>query len=157
MFCSACVSGKCHQLPLELIYSDVWGSASVLASNRAQYYVSFVDAYTKFTWIYLIHHKSQVKNVLNFLKFLLKIKLDIRFMLYNLTMKKKISLTFYLQACGIQHCLSCPYTHDKNRFVERKHPHIVDMGSPCSPQPFFRLSFGLKPSLLLFIPSMFFL
>jgi len=68
-FCSSCVRGKCHQLPfysyehtysqpLDLIYTYVWGLASVLASNGARYYVSFVDAYSKFTWIYFIHHKS---------------------------------------------------------------------------------------------------
>jgi hypothetical protein len=51
--------GKCHQLPfslsthvttspLEIIYSDVWGSAQTSVSGH-QFYVSFVDAYSRFT------------------------------------------------------------------------------------------------------------
>jgi hypothetical protein len=55
----ACQQGKCHQLPfslstrvttspLEIIYSDVWGSAQTSVSCH-QFYVSFVDAYSRFT------------------------------------------------------------------------------------------------------------
>jgi len=140
VFCYACVHGKCHQLPfysfkhtysrpLKIVYNDVWGPASILASNGACYYISFVDAYTKFTWIYLIHHKSQVKNVFKFFKNLVGNQTR-----YKITVvqsdnaKEYLSLTSYLQQCGIQHRLSCPYTHEQNGYVERKHRHIIDMG-----------------------------
>lgn len=68
--CDACHVAKSHQLPysdshfvptapLELICSDVWGPASQ-SSNGNTYYVSFIDAYSKFTWIFLLAHKSYV-------------------------------------------------------------------------------------------------
>jgi hypothetical protein len=67
--CDACQQAKCHQLlypnstsasnaPLELNFSDVWGPAC--DSRRHKYYVSFIDNYSKFTWIYLLKHKSEV-------------------------------------------------------------------------------------------------
>ena len=30
------------------------------ATNSGKYYISFLDAYSKFTWLYLLHSKSQV-------------------------------------------------------------------------------------------------
>lgn len=68
LVCSACQIGKCHKLhfsssttvytaPFELVVSDLWGPASV-ASEGSLYYVSFVDAFSRYTWLYLIKHKS---------------------------------------------------------------------------------------------------
>jgi hypothetical protein len=58
--CSACQHGKSHQLPfspstnkssvpLELIFSYVWGSSPILFNNVARFYVTFVDHFSKFT------------------------------------------------------------------------------------------------------------
>ena len=77
LVCDACQQGKSHQLPflssthviktpLELIYSDVWGPAQTSVSGHT-YYVSFIDAYSRFTWFYLLKRKSDVFDV--FLKF----------------------------------------------------------------------------------------
>jgi hypothetical protein len=65
-----CQQVKSHQLsypkssrvpshPLELIFSDVWGHAPE-SIGRYKYYVSFVDDYSKFTWIYLLKYKPEV-------------------------------------------------------------------------------------------------
>jgi hypothetical protein len=65
--CDACQMAKSHQLlypkctsvstsPLELVFSDVWGPASE-SFGRYKYYVSFIDDYSKFTWIYLLKKK----------------------------------------------------------------------------------------------------
>jgi histone deacetylase 1/2 len=75
--CDACQQGKSHPLPfslsthltkhpLEIIYSDVWGLAQTSISGH-RFYVSFVDAYSRFTWLYLLKHKSDVYDV--FLQF----------------------------------------------------------------------------------------
>jgi hypothetical protein len=45
--------------PLDLVFSDVWGPAPT-SIGRFNYYVSFIDDYPKFTWIYLLGHKSEV-------------------------------------------------------------------------------------------------
>jgi hypothetical protein len=75
--CSACQQAKSHQLPfndstrvstepLQWVHSDVWGPA-IKYVNGYQYYVSFLDDYSHFTWIYLIKHKSDVQSI--FLEF----------------------------------------------------------------------------------------
>ena len=68
--CDACQQGKSHQLsylkstsvstsPLDLVFSDVWGPAPT-SVGRFNYFVSFIDDYSKFTWIYLLRYKSEV-------------------------------------------------------------------------------------------------
>jgi len=44
---------------LDLIFSDVWGAAPS-SVGRYSYYVSFIDDYSKYTWIYLLKRKSDV-------------------------------------------------------------------------------------------------
>ena len=46
--------------PLELIHSDVWGPAPITSFNGYRYYILFVDDYTRFSWLYLLKHKSDV-------------------------------------------------------------------------------------------------
>jgi hypothetical protein len=53
------VSTSRSTAPLELIFSDVWGP-TIDAFGRKKYYVSFIDDYIKFTWIYLLRHKFEV-------------------------------------------------------------------------------------------------
>jgi hypothetical protein len=68
--CDACQQEKNHQLPflksvsvskapLELVFLDVWGPTPTSA-DKHNYYVSFIDDFSKFTWIYLLQHKSEV-------------------------------------------------------------------------------------------------
>jgi hypothetical protein len=49
----------CQKNPLELVYSGVWGPAPTSA-GRKNYYVSFIDDYSKYTWIYLLKDISEV-------------------------------------------------------------------------------------------------
>lgn len=75
--CNACQLGKSHQLPynisihhttrpLEIIHSDVWGPAP-LSVGGYKYYISFIDDFTKFTWIYLMVDRTDVQRI--FLQF----------------------------------------------------------------------------------------
>jgi hypothetical protein len=68
--CDACQCAKSHQLlfsrslnvskdPLDLIHSDAWGPAPSFVGNN-NYYVSFIDDFSKFTWIFILKHKSEV-------------------------------------------------------------------------------------------------
>jgi hypothetical protein len=68
--CDACLRAKAHHLtfpqssswsttPLQLVFSDVWGPVIDPFGNK-KYYVSFIDDFSKFTWLYLIRHKSEV-------------------------------------------------------------------------------------------------
>ena len=74
-FCEHCVLGKNHRKPfgvgthsskgkLDYIHSDVWGGPSTVPSHSgAQYYVLFVDDYSRYVWIYFMQNKSEVLSI----------------------------------------------------------------------------------------------
>lgn len=66
--------GKSHKLsfnqsktvynkPLKLIESDLWGPSPVDSDYGFKYYISFVDAYSRNTWIYFLKIKSETHDV----------------------------------------------------------------------------------------------
>jgi histone deacetylase 1/2 len=137
--CDACQCAKSRQLsysnshrvstaPLELIHSDVWGPA-IASSGGYKYYVSFVDDYSRFCWIYLLKHKSDVEHV--FYTFQAHVE-----RLLNTKIKAVQSdwggeyhkLHRYFQRLGISHRVSCPHTSQQNGIAERKHRHLVETG-----------------------------
>ena len=84
--CDSCQQVKSHQLsyslstsvstkPLQLIFSDVWGPAPTFA-GRHSYYVSFIDDYSKYTWIYLLKKHVDVFQVFHNFQALFERKLD---------------------------------------------------------------------------------
>ena len=84
--CDSCQCAKSHQLPypvstsvstkpLQLIFSDVWGPAPS-SVGRHTYYVSFIDVYSKFSWIYLLKKRSDVFQVFQNFQALVERKFD---------------------------------------------------------------------------------
>ena len=140
LICSACCMGKIHKSlflhstssytkPLELIHTDLWGPASTPSSHGHQYYIHFIDAYSHFTWIYILKHKSEAFQV--FLHFKSQVKLQLGHKIKAVQSDwggEYRSFTKYLTSNGIIHRISCPYTHEQNGLAERKHRHIVEHG-----------------------------
>lgn len=71
--CTDCSINKSHKLPfshntivstrpLQYIYSDVWSSPTV-SINNFKYYLILVDHYSRYTWLYPLKAKSQVREV----------------------------------------------------------------------------------------------
>jgi hypothetical protein len=121
--CPTCLSSKSKQLvfqashptatcPIELIYTDVWDPAPILSRSGSKYYVSFLDAFRKYTWLYPMSCKSDVSSI--FLKFKSNVKCY-----FNSTIKSVQSdwggeyrpLHKILGQFGISHHVSCPHTH----------------------------------------------
>jgi hypothetical protein len=138
--CNACQLAKSHQLPysssvhrsiapLELIFSDVWGPAPQSVGGF-KYYISFVDDFSKFSWLYLMHDRSEAPHI--FLQFQTHVErlLDTKIKCVQSDWGgeyQKIHNTFF-RSLGISHRVSCPHTHQQNGSAERKHRHIVETG-----------------------------
>lgn len=136
--CSACCFAKSHSLPysssttvystpLELIHCDVWEPAPIISSNNFNYYVHFTDAYSRFTWLYLLHNKSDVSKVFTEFKNMVELQFNTKIKaLQSDGGGEFLALSHFLKSCGIQHCFSCPYTRAHNGLAERKHRHLIE-------------------------------
>jgi histone deacetylase 1/2 len=137
--CDSCQMAKSHQLPyptsssrstvpLEQIFSDVWGPAP-LSAGKHSYYVSFIDDFSKFTWIYLLKSRADVYQVfLNFQQYVER-KFDRKIVTMQTDWGGEYEkLNAFFQKVGITHHVSCPHAHQQNGSAERKHRHIVDVG-----------------------------
>ena len=45
---------------LDLVHNDVFGLVSVQSLGKYMYYVSFIDDFSRNTWIYFLKNKSKV-------------------------------------------------------------------------------------------------
>ncbi|KAK2420319.1 putative mitochondrial protein [Trifolium repens] len=139
-FCSACCLGKSHRLhapssttvyytPFELVTCDLWGPAPIKSTTGFTYFLTCVDACSRFVWVYPLKLKSETLQ--QFIQFKTMVELQ-----FNCTIKTVQTdgggefrpLTKYLTNLGIIHRLTCPHTHHQNGLVERKHRHIVETG-----------------------------
>ncbi|KAJ4767139.1 hypothetical protein LUZ62_077514 [Rhynchospora pubera] len=136
-FCNNCALAKAHKLPfsisssstsfpLELVHSDVWGPSPIVSFHGFRYYVTFVDDFSRFTWIYFLKQKSDVPHVFTLFKAQVENILGTSIKVLRTdggTEFKKISAQFPT----ILHQTSCPYTPQQNGVAERKHRHIVEL------------------------------
>lgn len=152
LICNACQLGKSHQLPfsssshvstvpLELVHTDVWGPA-LSSVNNSKYYVSFIDDFSRYVWIYFLKNKADVEKV--FMQFQQHAE-----RMLNTKIRAVQSdwggeyqrLHRYFQATGISHRISCPHTHQQNGLAERKHRHLVETGLALLAQAHLPLRF----------------
>lgn len=150
--CSACQQAKSHQLPysksssvsshpLELVFSDVWGPAPESA-GRYKYYVSFIDDFSKFTWIYLLKSKSEVFQKFHEFQNLVERLFDRKIITMQTDWGGEYEkLHSFCTKVGISHHVSCPHTHQQNGSAERKHRHIVEVGLSLLAQASMPLKF----------------
>jgi histone deacetylase 1/2 len=153
--CDSCQLAKSHQLPypisssvstapLEQVFSDVWGPAPLSVGNHS-YYVSFIDDFSKFTWIYLLKKRSDMYQAfLNFQQYV-----ERKFDRKNVTMQtvwggEYEKLNGFFQKVGITHHVSCPHAHQQNGSADRKHRHIVEVGLALLANASMPLNFGMK-------------
>jgi hypothetical protein len=57
------VSNKTVSSPFALVHADLWGPAPIMSYTGFRFYLVLVDEFTKFTWTYLLKHKSDTFKV----------------------------------------------------------------------------------------------
>uniref|UniRef100_A0A803NGK1 Integrase catalytic domain-containing protein n=1 Tax=Cannabis sativa TaxID=3483 RepID=A0A803NGK1_CANSA len=151
--CNACCLGKSHKLPfshstttytapLQLIHSDLWGPAPINSSNGYRYYISFVDAYSRYTWIYMLRTRDEALPT--FTKFKSQVELQLGYQIKALQSDwggEFRAFTYLTESSGIIHKLAYPHTHEQNGVVERKHRHIMETGLTLLAKASLPLSF----------------
>lgn len=97
--------------PLEHVFSDVWGPAPSSVGNK-NYYVSFIDDFSKFYWIYLLKPKSEVCEVFHLFQQHVKCKFDRKILALQTDLGGEYhKLNSFFSCIGISYLVSCPHTH----------------------------------------------
>ena len=138
--CTSCQLGKQPTLSFnnsesisnsifELIHSDVWGPSPVASIGRSQYFVVFIDDYSRYSWIFPMKSRSKILPIYsNFAKmvetqFSKRIK---TFRFDNALEYTQCAVQALLHSYGIVHHLTCLGTSQQNGRAERKLCHILD-------------------------------
>ena len=140
-FCQACVEGILHKKPfqttggkraeeqLELVHSDVCGPMSTPSLSGGLYFLSFIDDYSRYVWIYILKRKDQVFEKFCEWKSLVenscgrKLK---NFRTDNGGEYTSTEFTKYLKEEGVHHELTIPKTPQQNGIAERLNRTLVE-------------------------------
>ena len=111
--------------PFELIHSDIWGPCSVMSPTGFKYFVTFVDDFSRMTWLYLMKSHSELFS--HFTAFCAKIQNVPVQILRSDNAKEYLSKPFqsFMLQHGILHQTSCVDTPSQNGVAKRKNRHFL--------------------------------
>ncbi|CAH1415477.1 unnamed protein product [Lactuca virosa] len=139
--CETCLLGKMTKSPftgtcargevlLDLIHTDVCGPFKTATRDANRYYVTFIDDFSRYGYVYLIKHKSETFE--RFKEFKQEVENQLG---RNIKMLRSdrggeyLSTEFldYLKECGIVSQLTPPRTPQLNGVAERRNRTLLDM------------------------------
>jgi transposase InsO family protein len=140
--CEICMKGKQPRLPfvsevaprakhaLGVVHSDVCGPFPEPSLGGNRYFVSFVDEFTRMTWVTLIKFKTEVFT--EFQKFKVKAEKQSGQKIKILRTDgggeyNSIEFQKFCDDNGIEHEVTAPYTPQHNGLAERRNRTLLDM------------------------------
>ena len=137
--CDTCHFSKSTRLPFnssmsrasklfELVHSDIWGP-TIESFDGYKYFVTFVDDYSRITWLYLLKCKSEVMNVFKDFHKLVTTHFGCHIHTLrsdNGTEYMSNNMSQYLSSHGIFHQTSCVGTPQQNGVAERKNRDLLE-------------------------------
>jgi transposase InsO family protein len=139
--CSVCKLGKSKTLLFpshgsratkcfDIVHSDVWGISHVVSHARYKYFVTFIDDFSRHTWVYFLRAKSEVLSVFqNFVAYIENQFSTCIRILRSDSGGEYMSHEFhdFVHHKGILSQHSCPYTPQQNGVAEQKNRHLLDV------------------------------
>jgi hypothetical protein len=116
-------------LPFEIVHSDVWGPASLESFDGYKYYVTFIDDFTRITFVYLLKFKHEVFKCFEDFHKLVTNHFSSKICILrsdNGTEYTSNIMTKYLSDQGIMHQTSCVGTPQQNGIAERKNRDLLE-------------------------------
>ena len=139
-FCEHCVYGKQNRVQfyssshkssdvLDLIHSDVFGPVKVPSISKSVFFVSFIDDYSRRTWIYFLKSKAQVFSRFKEFKALVENQTSKKIKCLRTDNGGEFCSTEFEQFCkeqGIERHKTTPYTPQQNGVVERMNRTLME-------------------------------
>ncbi|RVW56421.1 Retrovirus-related Pol polyprotein from transposon TNT 1-94 [Vitis vinifera] len=115
--------------PFELVHTDVWGPCRTASTLGFQYFVTFIDDYSRCTWLFLM--KIELSYSLFSRNFYTEIQTQFNISIRVLRSDNareyfSAQFTSFMSHHGILHQSSCAHTPQQNGVAERKNRHLVE-------------------------------
>ncbi|RVW28656.1 Retrovirus-related Pol polyprotein from transposon RE1 [Vitis vinifera] len=115
--------------PFELVHTDVWGPCRTASTLGFQYFVTFIDDYSRCTWLFLMKNRAELFSI--FQKFYTEIQTQFNISIRVLRSDNareyfSAQFTSFMSHHGILHQSSCAHTPQQNGVAERKNRHLVE-------------------------------
>jgi transposase InsO family protein len=114
---------------LQLVHSDVFGPVLVPSLGKSVYYVSFIDDFSRKTWIYFLRKKSEVFDRFKEFKALVENQIEKRIKVlrtYNDGEFCGNVFEEFCKKCGIARKNTTPYTPQPNGVTERMNRTLME-------------------------------
>ena len=137
--CFSCVLRKHHRdsfdkraswhasVPLELVHSDLCGPLLSASFSGFKYFLTFIDDYSRCTWVYFLKLKSEVFNM--FLAYKALVEKQSGKLRSDNGGKYVNKFTTFCTEQGIQKQHTVPYTQQKNGVAEWKNRTLKEMAN----------------------------
>lgn len=115
--------------PFEIVHSDVWGPAKIVSFDGFRYYVTFIDDFSRNTFVYLLKFKHEVQKCFEDFHNLVKNHFSSNICILrsdNGTEFTSNVMQNYLSNQGILHQTSCVGTPQQNGIAERKNRDLLE-------------------------------
>lgn len=140
--CEACMKGKQHRAPfpkrstwratkrLQLIHSDICGPVTPASNSQKRYLLTFIDDYTRKTWIYFLLEKSETFYQFKLFKASVEKECGLPIKCLRTDRGGEYKSTKFKVFCkeqGIKRQLTMAYTPQQNGVAERKNRTIMNL------------------------------
>ena len=138
--CEQCQARKAMRLPfgkakracfpLELIHYDICGPMNVRARHGAQYFITFIDDFTRFGHVYLISHRSEALDCFKIYNTLVENQLNTKIKSLRTDRGHEYLFDLFKAYCaekGMARQLTIPYTPQQNGVAKRRNMTLLDM------------------------------
>ena len=121
--------------PLKLIHVDMWGPYRFKTRQLHNGFLTIIDDYNRFTFTFLITHKSEYPTLIKQFVLLVEHQFDAKVKIIRSDNAKEITegaaLLFYKHH-GIFLQTNCRDTPQQNGVVDRKHKHLLEVAIALS-------------------------
>ncbi|KAM1936926.1 hypothetical protein ACFX15_014142 [Malus domestica] len=156
--CEGCVFGKQARLsfpvgdtwrakaPLQLVHTDICGPLDPMSYGGNRYFITFIDDFSRKTWVYFLKEKSTALKVFKEFKALTEAESNHKLVAMRSDRGGEYTSNAFKAYCkeqGIRHQLTADYTPQQNGIAKRKNRTILDM-TRMTPQEAWS---GYKPNV----------